>query len=746
MAPGRLASKAGARPLADRVARAVAVVASAWFGFTAVWGMFGIPGGGHLGAGSMASIMASEHVVRWKIPYATWDWYTATAPDKSTYACHHPYGLFYLPAPLLWLFGHHDFVGNIPAVLINASIPPLLYGIARERWGPRIGAVAAASYVVVPLAVGYSNFWGLETLCIFGVLLFFWGHSRHMTTRKGRYLAASLIGAAIACSGDWIGYFIVGLLLGWSLLRAFVLPARLTPRLRFEPYARWWALSVSIAVATLLLWVGLFYKADKIADWLGSGAMRSGGGDLPLKLVLESRKNWIDFSFTPLAILVGKIAAPVCLLRVLITRRDEDTYAPALLAGAVVQYVAFKQGADIHIFWPLYFAPYFSLGLAQLVHTVAWVVGAIARRFRRFAASRALAVVAWTELVLGLAPVLAMAHDGVLSLWVWRRTGGRYDDRGALIRSDVEELEVIKQVVMPRKAPGTSIDIHQGWYWHFDWQFQGKPNTAGMPVAGSTSVATHPFWIARASGLSSEEQRKIAHDVHVRVYGDVWLVDQREPPAPLDAYSMNEREPNPFEWLLYGGTERMRTAGTDPNPWLTWEWRTHLGQDAPAPTGAPATLDQMRIAHNVAVSRGDAQGAETWRARIDAQIDRTIQSAFEPGLQLLGVRLTGGVEPRVESWFRVTAAPTADATFAVRSTIEKRAALSLIPVDATDREMAFPPSLPTALWKPGYIYETEAVLNHRIGRERYLGRWIGYGRWVPQRVDGAPETSLAVLP
>jgi hypothetical protein len=745
---GRLASNRGARPVADRIARIVVVIASAWYAFTAAWGMFGIPGGGHLGAGTLASIMASEHVLRWKMPYATWDWYTATAPDKSTYACHHPYGLFYLPVPLLWLFGHHDFVAILPAVLINAAIPPLLYGIAKERWGAPAGAVAAAAYVVVPLAVGYSNFWGLEPLSIFGALLFFWGHSRHMTTRKQRHLVASLVGAAIACSGDWIGYVIVGLVLGWSALRAFVLPSRLTPRFHFEPYARWWALAVAITIGTLVLWLGIFYEADHITEWLSAGTMRSVGTEAPLKVVLESRKNWIDFSFTPLAILVGKIAAPVCLLRVVLARRDEEVYAPALLVAAVGQYVAFKQGADIHIFWPLYFAPYFALALAQLVATVGWVVGAVARHVARAARSRERAVVAGTVLVLGLAPVLAMAHDGVLSLWIWRRTGGRYDDRGTLIRSDVDALAVMKQVIVPHKSPGTLIDVHPsyGWYWHHDWQWQGKFNFSSMPVASGTSVATHPLWIARASGMSSEEQRKIAHDTHVRVYGDTWIVDQREPPGSLDAYSMNEREPNPLEWLLFGGTEPMRTAGTEPDPWLTWEWRTSLGQDAPPPTGEPKSIDEMRIAHNAAIALGDAAIAEKWRERIDAQIDRTVQSRFDPGLQLIGVRVVGGVQPRVESWFEVTAAPTGDALFAVRSKVEQRAPMSLVPADTYDRDMAYLPSLPTKLWRPGAIYKTVAVMNHRIGSERYLGRWVARGSWGPQRADGALETTLAILP
>ena len=84
---------------------------------------------------------------------------------------------------------------------MSAAIPPLLYGIGKEKWGRSAGAVAAASYVVVPIAVGFSQFLNLETFCIFGALLFFWGHTRHMVTGKRRHLAASLGGPGVRLLG-----------------------------------------------------------------------------------------------------------------------------------------------------------------------------------------------------------------------------------------------------------------------------------------------------------------------------------------------------------------------------------------------------------------------------------------------------------------------------------------------------------------------------------------------------------------
>ncbi len=732
----------------NRVAIGVLVLATAWLAFTAAWGMCAIPGGGHLGAGNAGTLMAAEQIVRWKIPYPARIWYSPIRPEGAQLMCHHPYGQYYVPALLYWLFGHHDGLNHLPAALMSACIPPLLYGIGKERWGAPFGAIAAAGYVVVPIAVGFSSYWNLETICIFGALLFFWGHSRHLTTGRHRYLVASLVGLGFVCSGDWIGFVLVGPTLLWALLRAFLLPERATPAFRLMPYARWWTLSVVIAAAELTLWVGLFAQAGQIGQWLGAAGSRGGGGVGTIAQALTDRRAWIDFSFTPLAIAIGKVAAPVCLLRLIVLRRDEETYALGILFGAVVQYVSFRKGADVHIFWPHYFAAYFALALAELTKTAAQLASRFATRIGRPAWSRSVAVAA---LISGLLPVAAMAHDAVASLWVWRRTGGRYDEHGSAIRSQVELLTVLRQVVYAHVPPGTTIDAHPsiGWGWEFLWTAQGLANPRNAPAASPPGGAPHPFWVARASGLTGNDQRAIAASAPVRVYGDEWIVDERQPPAPLDAFAIDEREPNPLEWLVYGGTEPMRTVGARPDPWLTWEWRTHLAEPSPEPAGEPISLDQIRIAHNLAVARGDGEAIDRWRAAIDRAIDRRVTGAFTNGTELIGVRLVDGVEPKLESWFAVspTASTVGQAWFSVRSKVEARAAWSLIPPSPTDREMAFAPSLPTELWRPRFIYAISTVLNHRIGRELYAGTWRSRdGSRDPRRIDGQPDTTLLVLP
>jgi hypothetical protein len=731
-------------PLVDRIARGVLAVACGWLVITAAWGMFAIPASGHIGAGSAGTFMAAEQMIRWHSLYPGRSWYTGIRPEGAALMCHHPYGQYYVPAVLYWLFGHHDWLIHLPAVFTSAAIPPLLYGIAKERWNVPTGTIAAAAFVVVPIAVGFSCYWNLETICMFGSLLFFWGHSRHLATGKRRYLVASLAGLVVACTGDWVGYLLVAPTLAWAFLRAFVFPPRLTPRFRTGPYASWWALSVVIMVVLLMWIVGLFAHAGQIDQWLGAEEARGGGKVGNLHEALIARTPWIDFSFTPLAILLGKIAAPVCLLRLLVLRRDEETYALGLLFGAVVQYAAFKKGADVHIYWPHYFAAYFALSLATLCATIGdglrWIL-------RRYAPSR-VHVAAVVVLAVGLTPVLAMAHDGVRSLMIWQRTGGRYDERGGFIRSQVDLLTVIQEVIMPRTKRGVAMDVARepGWGWEFQWKYEGPGNAVDAPVLGAPDVAKHPFWLARASGLGGDAEKKIADSSHVQIYGDAWIVDQREAAGPVDAFAVQEREPNLFERFLYGGTEPVRSISAAPDPWRTWEWRTHVGQAATIPRGEPQTLEETRIAHNVAVATGDAAAEQKWREKIMQLLDAP-STSFTRGVNLLGVRITGRAQARVECWFEPTAdAPLGELWFSVRSDVEGRELLNLVPPDPNEREMSASPPLSTKLWKPHFIYVTDAVLNHRLGRERYWGRFRSRdGSPAPERVDGKPQTTLTVV-
>jgi hypothetical protein len=732
--------KAVEAPL-ERVARGVAVVACAWFAFAAAWGCFQIPGAGHNDGSSAAVALHALPIVRWHILYPSSDTFGTSPPSPVTYYCHHPFGVFYLSALTEFVFGKHDIVVHLPAILMSIAIPPLLFSIAKKHWGIIAGAASACGYVVVPIAVGFANYHNLETICIFGTLLFFWGLSHQR-------MAASVAGLVVVCSGDWIGYVLIGPLLGWGFLRAFVLPRGWTARFSFAWYARWWAICVVIATGTALLWLGLFYKADKIGEWLGAGEMRAGGQDSPLRAALEVRKDWIDFSFTPFAIGLGKLMAPLCIVRAIAIRDDCEFYAASVLFGAVVQYVVFKRGADVHIFWPHYFAAYFALALGQLSAATAFVVRRVTERTLPSLASR---WSGWVALGFGLAPALVMAPDGVRSLSIWRRTGGKYDDHGSPFRSEIDMLYVVKNVVAPRTPIGASVDQHPTipLSWEHRWSAMRLPHPSPQPEVLAKDAARHPIWFARPSELGTDEQVRIAAAAHVEVYGDAWVVDQSAGPGPIDAWRVVEREPNVLEWLLYGGWEPMRSISPTPDPLLTWEWRVHFGQRADPPSTYNAdSLEDLRIWHNIAAFRGDTARVAELRKQILVQLDRTVAADFSQGLRLQGVRLTHGTRPCIEVWFEANGPTAGRAAFAARSVVEASASLSLMPADKTERDMGvLPPRISTKLWRTGFLYKVDVVLNHRIGRERYWGYWASQdGTDAPRRIDGPSPLVLATVP
>jgi len=724
----------------DRVALGSAVVASVWFALATAWGIAGPLDTGHYAAmGGMG--VAAENMLKWHIfgPVLS---YAAHPPQPSEYYCHHPFGVFWILVPFVAVFGHHDWVLRMPALLMSSLTPPLLYGIGKHIGGSVAGAAAACSFVVIPIAVGFANFSSLEVMVIFGVTLFFWGYAQLMATRRQRYLVASLVGVAFATAGDWAGFLAVGALLGVGLVRVYVLPARWSPTSPSQAYARWWALSASLSVALLVLWVGFFVRSEKLAEVLGSASGRV-GGDAPLDVVLASRKEWIDVSFTPLVIWLGKLAAPVALLRFLIRRRDEEAFSLAMLVAATIQYVTFKQGADIHIFWSQYFAPYFGMAFAQLVAT--W--GDLIRGFGNLSnMKRGSALAHWSQVAITLVFTAALVPDAMRALRYGRETGGRFNEHGLPLRSETNLIYLLDRL-RNRLPPGSAPDVFASqlaWLWNYEWTSRADGRTvSGLPAERADPLDLHPIFVARVIGLTVEQQKALISKFHVEVYDDeFWVVDRREPHAPLDAYSLQEHEPSIWQWYFICGYEPIRSYVLD--PFATWEWRAHLGQPASPPVDVPKTREQIRIAHNVAVAAGDSARASDLRARLSEGMVR-VAADFTQGLSLLGFFRIGGTEPRIALLLAAEHPLGFDVTFSVHGVVEKRKLLSLIPPESSVREVAVPAGISSKLYRSGFLYSHIVVLRQRIGVERFSGAFQSRDAGAPPvRIDGAPETPLLV--
>ncbi|HZO14647.1 MAG TPA: glycosyltransferase family 39 protein [Polyangiaceae bacterium] len=651
-----------------RLSLALTAVATAWFTLAAAWGLFGPPLAGHYASSASVGIIA-ENMLRWHIWGPVWE-YTTAPPSPAQYYCHHPWGIFWTTAAFMNIFGRHDFICRLPAVLLSAATPPLLYLLGRAMWRPLAGAMAAAAFVVLPISLAFAHFNALEVPVIAYTTLGLWAWVRHRQTWKRRYLALALVAFSFALHADWPAYVLIAVLLAHGLF----FPRG--PRVR--QHARAWVLTATLCVLTFVLYVYLFHRAGKLGDLIQSYEHRAGG-----EHALAARRYWIELCFTKVALVLGVLATPIVLVRA------KKEIAPlAVLVMATAQYLLFPQGADIHIYWPHYFAAYFALAMGALTAT-------LFDRLKHIA-------------LLLLIPLLIILRDGVPALAYARATGGRFNEKGLFIESEGDKIEFLRWL-----APKTSVALHASM----------KPNWSQV---WSLGVPIHPksdILIADTRFLDPREQERLAANHHVVAVGPYWYTDRREPHAPIDAFSFTESEPKFFTWYFVDGTEPVRTLR--PDPYLTWELRTHFAQPAEQPREAPATFEEQRIAHNMAVARGHVEEAAALERRLELreprQPLRVVGSTERPAVELLGVRYEPGVRPLLTLAFRAGAA-VQDRPI-VKSQVIGPPIASTTMADPTIRDVAPPTPIPPARWREGFIYSQRIPIRKRPGRERFTLVW-----------------------
>lgn len=747
-----------AEPLEQRVARAVAIVASVWFALAAAWELFGPMLAGHYASSASVGIIA-DNILRWKIAGPVWE-YTPDKPGPSMYYCHHPWGIFWSTAAARWILGRHDYVCRIVPVVLSAMTPPLLYAIGRAIWRPAAGAAAAAAFVVLPITLAFAHFNALEVPVIAWSLLGIWGYVRLTQTGRRRYLAASLAGTLLALNADWPAFLLTSAMLGFALFRAiFSGPTWFGRVRRFERVAAWWALSVVVAAATLAFYVAMFQKSGKLDDLLSSYGVRSTGNAAPLSQVLASRRYWIELSFTPIAIALGKIAAVISLLRLVVLRREHEVVPLAVLLMATVQYVVFKQGADVHVFWPHYFGAYFALAAGALVATLAPVlawIGARIGRIRRLAgASRLRGPAAGVAaLVAMLLPIAAIARDGIPALRYARETGGRFNEKGLIIHSDGAKTAFL-QHISKDLAKNAKVEMHEGMKttWSQVWTLGGRIVAANRPVPDRARADGRAIYVADTRFLLDNLQADLASKWHVRAYGPFWQATLREAHAPIDAFAIVEREPAWWEWYLMSGTEPHREIV--PDPYRTWELRTHFGQPAVTPSTPPMTLEERCIAHNIALAAGDAAKAGAILAEIEREIapvtmgppppNPRVRAVFDDGTEIVGASYHEGARSLLTIVIRAGGPTEADVQLTVKSKVTARAPLSTTIPDPTEREVGLPLPIAPQRWKKGFLYADRVPIRKRPGTEEFRASFWVRGKGAPPKPAGGQRGGVLVL-
>jgi hypothetical protein len=148
-----------------------------------------------------------------------------------------------------------------------------------------------------------------------------------------------------------------------------------------------------------------------------------------------------------------------------------------------------------------------------------------------------------------------------------------------------------------------------------------------------------------------------------------------------------------------------------------------LGQPAAAPTTAPVTDEEIRVAHNAALERGDLAGAARLRAALTSRFNVHRTAEFEGGTALLGGIQRTGARRSLTLYF-LAGNIAGDARFSLHARVLAPPRFSGLPAAPENLEIAGGPTWPTSFWRPGEIYSLEAVYRKRPGTELLEGTWM----------------------
>jgi len=717
----------------ERVCRALVCLISLGFALAAFWELNAPFGAGHF-ASAAAVCAAAENMWRWGTA-AVATRYSLTPPLPSDYYCHHPWGIFWVSVPFVKLFGHHEWACRLPAALESAFTPAVLYAGARRIYGPVAGVAAAAAFAVTPIALSFADFNSLEVPVIFGTAVAIWGYARFRAEYRRRDAALALAGLGYAVCCDWAGVFFAAAFLGSVFVSSFVL-RRWVSRVDHRRVATFWGLALALCALIVGAHLAYFQSVGQINELISQGNLRSAGSQLPLSLVLHARKFWIEVSFTSLGIGLGKLALPLIALRALLRRSDVEALPLAVFAMALAQYVAFKQGADIHIFWPHYFAEYLAFACAALVFTLQQ----LAERTWLWLRGSGSVWPGYAALGIGLIVPGVILPDGLRALSYAHRTGGRFNENGHLTKPDRDKAAALAWL-SERMATGTSVLLHPGMkqsLW-VEWALR-RPARTVTALPQSPQWGPERYYIADLRFMSPAEQESLVHGFAASALGPFLAVDRAHGPAPLQAFSLVPHEPSAFQAYFTSSSHALYRV--EPDPYATWEMRDRFALTPnEVPHAAPLGFEQLRIAHNIAWSQGDVATAKKWLDALLVDSDHSVNNHFSDGSELLAARLERGSSLIFSLYFLAGPTDESEPEFAMHSLLLGAPPGSLVDKDLALQDVGMPFEIPSSRWKPGYVYASRTSVLRRLGRER----WTGAFRSTKPATTRVSSAELTVL-
>jgi hypothetical protein len=733
----RLLSDPRGLPRASRLALSVgqtlALLATVWMVAVAVWEI-GAPFGHGREAVSASVTLGGENMLRWGTALPVTE-HTLAPPTTENVSFEHPFGVYWTAALFRWLFGHHDWVCRLPALLFSALTPGLVYALGRALYGPLGGGLSALAFVATPIALTTAQVNGFEAPLLFGALLACVGTVRMRQTGRRGWGFIAWLGMALALNSDWPALGFVATLLSILLIRLFVFRSS---RRDFDAGARLFAWASVLTVTLIVYYAWVFFHAGRLPV-----AFTPAPDIVLLKTdfgakALAARRDLLDALFPPLIPAVTAVAVPAMIGRSLLLRRDAELVPLSLFAMAALQLAWFNGKTELGMVLPHAFAGFFALGVGALFHSVTGLFAFGKRRLSR----DSLPSVRFPWVALGL-----------FSL-----------PFGVLAPAALDALKASRKSGTSLAAEGNSKPIDRQLVTAFGFWSSRLSEDAAVVLDRSVAPAMWMPWVlgrpirTKASGWSRDKDRYVALDARyadsgelrtraqasdLLVLGSYFLFDRARPSGPATVFAIQEREPTLFERLFVSTNHAIREVF--PDPFHTYEVREVLKQTPnPAPGVAPRTWDQIRVAHNLAVSLGDVEGATALRKRLTDSLDTRAATEYQDGTRLLGIRVERGASEVLNLYFESRG--PADQRFVVRARPPNQKPPVLLR-DERAAELGAPAFPLRDSWQIGYLYSIAIELAPARAPEKIVGSWLATNSDLPILPKNlAPEITLLVRP
>jgi hypothetical protein len=165
---------------------------------------------------------------------------------------------------------------------------------------------------------------------------------------------------------------------------------------------------------------------------------------------------------------------------------------------------------------------------------------------------------------------------------------------------------------------------------------------------------------------------------------------------------------------------------------------------AEPPSAPPLTLDQKRIAHNIAIAAGDGARASALLAEIERELT-PVRASFDDGSELVGVRYREGARSLLLILVRAAGPSEGDVQLTVRSRVTARAPWSLTIADPTEREVGIPLAIAPMRWKKGFLYADPVPIRKRPGTEVFRAVYWARGKARVPRPKSGDAAGVPVL-